>query len=226
MRSRFIHALAQIQYNTLRDFSEDMEQSIKEQAKGYSDHMNELAKEYSDEHDLDIFWDYNSDRFKQLYQDYPNTLRTSLLISCITHLEKATLNIYNDLQENYDNIFVSLKSNRQLKGSLIEKAVQSLSLHLSLEDICKSKPWKNIIFYIQLRNRIIHDAGVVHPKHYEELFRKIKNEEISETKIVVLNEYHEIIMLENSSNKIIEDCEFFVKNLSAKIIEFNKLQQF
>lgn len=44
MRFRFVHALAQIQYNTLRDFSEDMEQSIKEQAKEYSDHMNELAK--------------------------------------------------------------------------------------------------------------------------------------------------------------------------------------
>lgn len=66
---------------------------------------------------------------------------------------------------------------------------------------------------------------MVHPKHYEELSRELKKEESSETKIVVLNEYHEIIMLENSSKKIIEDCEFLVKNLTLKIIEFNKLQQ-
>lgn len=106
-----------------------------------------LQKKYTNEQDLDIFWDYSSDRFKQLYQDYPNTLRTSMLISCITHLEKAMLNIYKDLQENYSNLFVSLKSNRQLKGSLIEKAIQSISLHLSLEDLYNSKQLENIMYY-------------------------------------------------------------------------------
>ncbi|QNR65446.1 hypothetical protein IAQ67_16255 [Paenibacillus peoriae] len=223
MRSRFILALAQIQYHTLRDFSDDMEQIIKEKAAKHTIEMNELAKEYTNEQDLDIFWDYNSDRFRQLYQDYPNTLRTSLLISCITHLEKAVTDIFNDLQANHGEIFASPKSNRQLKGSLIEKEIQSMSQHLFLEDVCSSDQWGRIVYYILLRNRVIHSAGLVHPKDYEDLFNKIKSEENSENKIVVLNEYHEIIMLENSSKQIIGDCEFFINNLTAKVIEFNKL---
>jgi hypothetical protein len=117
----FLHALAEIQFGTLRDYSELMEKSIKEKSEEHVQELNALADKYPEDMKQE-FWDYNIDGLHQFYNDYPNLLRSSILVSCITNVEKTFIRLLSDLRENSDPKPVSI-NNKNLEGSDIEKVV-------------------------------------------------------------------------------------------------------
>ncbi|OMD20337.1 hypothetical protein [Paenibacillus odorifer] len=197
-----VYLLARIQLDTLRDYSEDMEESIKTKAVSNSQELQELAKDYYD-HELDQFWDNSSDRIQQLYTDYPNLLRSSILTSCITCLEKTFIQIHTNLQnDTFTSKPVSL-SNKKLSGSVIEKVVQSVNEIYPLTRTLNLKEWNDLILNIKIRNRVIHDNGQVHPAKYKKLFQNIKQIELDNSKTVALSPYHELLFLENFSKSVI-----------------------
>ena len=94
----FLRALAEIQFINLKDFSDDMEQLIKETSDRHIQHLEDLSKELTDEEEKDMFWEYNIDRVHQLRKDYPNILRSSLLVSYMSNMEKVLVGIHEDLK--------------------------------------------------------------------------------------------------------------------------------
>ncbi|RXZ77971.1 hypothetical protein EBB07_28340 [Paenibacillaceae bacterium] len=215
LKNRVLYQLAIMQFHSLKSYSEEMEDSIKSSAAKYREHLNEEAKSI-DSFD-DQFWEYGSDRLKELHIDYPNHLRSSLLITCITIVEKTLTNIHYDIKNETDINIVGLNS-KKLKGSTINKVVTSIhSDEISLHELISSEEWKNLKFYIDIRNRVVHDAGLVHPKKHEELFGRIKQIESQGSGIVGLNTYHEITFSDKFSEKVISDCQTVLEQFTTVI---------
>ncbi|MGG4481219.1 hypothetical protein [Paenibacillus illinoisensis] len=211
----FLHALAEIQFSTLRDYSELMETSIKEKSEEHVQELNALADKYPEDMKQE-FWDYNIDGLHQFYNDYPNLLRSSILVSCITNVEKTFIRLLSDLRENSDLKPVSI-NNKKLEGSDIEKVVQSIGEIIDLSTTTNSDAWKDLILNIKIRNRVIHSNGVIHPKKYESLFTQIKEYELRNQKFVALNQHHEIIFLEGYSEQIIAISKNVVDGIIVSI---------
>lgn len=223
LKHRILYSLSLFQFETLKEFSEDMEHSIIETRSNHIQHLNELAKQY-EEHELDTFWEYNYDRVQELSNDYPNLLRSSLLISCITNLEKTFTDIHNDLRVETNLHPVSL-SNKRLEGSTIEKVLQSIHEVLPMDIIYDNDSWKNVVLYIKIRNRVIHSAGKIHPVEHEGLFNTVKDLQNKGGKFIALNEYHELIFLDHFSKNVIENSQILLKLFIKQIDDYIKSQK-
>lgn len=218
----FLHTLAEFQFGTLREYSELMEESIKEKSEEHVQELNALADKYPDDIKQE-FWDFNIDGLHQFYNDYPNLLRSSILVSCITNVEKTFIRLLSDLRENSDPKPVSI-NNGKLEGSDIEKVVQSIGEIIDLSSTTDSKAWEDLKFNIKIRNRVIHSNGVVHPIKHESLFAKIKEFEKRKENYIALNQHHEVIFLEGYSKQIIATSKNIVDNVIVTIQQHEKLK--
>lgn len=220
LKNRLLYSLAQIQFDTLSAFSEEMEQNIESNRINYFDYLTEGSKNI-ETYDLDLYWEYNSDRINELSVDYPNLLRSSLLISCVSNLEKTLMNVYDDIKSEAIPNLISL-NNKSLRGSTIEKVLLSIHDRIQLSNLLDSDEWNRLKLYIQIRNRVVHGNGTVHPVKYKELFDSIKMQESNENRIVGLNDYHELVFLDHFSKNMISDSRFVLRLLISTITEYFK----
>lgn len=167
----------------------------------YMQQLNDISRKYSPEAQ-EQFWDNNSGRAMELYTEYPNLLRSSILTSSITNLEKTFLKIHRAITEN-SNLKITGYKNKRFKNSTIENIIQSIDEVIPMKPLYEISAWEDLIFYIKIRNRVIHDNGSIHPVHHKELHYKIKDIGKSDLRTVTLNPYHELIFLENFSQAII-----------------------
>ncbi|MEK3827167.1 hypothetical protein [Paenibacillus sp. FSL K6-1558] len=218
IRTKLFYRLFMFQFDLFEEYSNDMENLIKEQSTSQLERMQKLAEKYSLE-EQEGFWEYNMDRVKQLTVDYPNLLRSSILTSVITELEDTILKIHKDLQDNSNLEFVAI-GNKQLSGSTIERALQSVNQVIPLSELYESSNWKDLQLLFAIRNRVVHSRGVVHPVDYSELFDKLKYFEKIDARTFRLDTYHQLLFLEKSSDFIINACKYLLDSVVKTISDF------
>lgn len=216
VHNRFIRIFAEIQFINLRDFSDDMERLLKETSDEHIQHLEELSNELIDDEERDRFWDFHIDRVHQLRDDYPSIHRSSMLVSCMSNMEKVLVNVHDNLITRD----IGLRDLRHFgRKSTYRKVLESIHEVISLDEISSMPEWDQLLFYYELRNRIVHDVGKVPPRKHPELFEKINNYEL-----VSLNRYDELVFEEGFVNKVNFDCIKIMKKL-FEIIDIYFKQQ-
>ncbi|SEM74704.1 hypothetical protein [Paenibacillus sp. OK076] len=223
VRAKLFYRLFIFQFDLFQEYSIDMENLIRAQSTSQLERMQKLAEEYSLE-EQDEFWEYNMDRVNQLTVDYPNLLRSSILTSVITELEDTIVKIHKDLQDNSNLEIVSI-GNKQLSGSTIERALQSIHQVIPLSELYESSNWKDLQLLLAIRNRVVHSRGVVHPVDYKELFDKLKYFEKIDTRTFRLDTYHQLLFLENSSDFIINTCKLLLDSVVKIILVYTEAKR-
>ncbi|PYY28191.1 hypothetical protein [Paenibacillus illinoisensis] len=214
----FLYALAEIQFINLRDFSDDMEKLIKESTEVQIQHLEELSQALRSNQDKEEFWEYNLDRVHQLKDDYPNILRSSLLVSCMSNMEKVLVGIYEDLKLRDLNL-KSLRNKSFSNESTIRKVFLAIGEAIHLHNVYNMPEWDRLLFYNELRNRVVHDTGKVYPEDYPDLSEKIKNSEL-----VSLSNHYDLVFVEDFAKQVNFDCTAILKRLLEEINNYFKNQ--
>ncbi|MWV44865.1 hypothetical protein GRF59_14685 [Paenibacillus sp. HJL G12] len=215
---RIIHSNSVVQFEMLNDYAEEMEELIKSKSTKYLERLKELSNKYSED-EQDDFWYYNRERLTQFHVDYPNLLRSSILISAISELENVLKKIKQELI-NYSILDPEdfTKKNKEEKGSSIEKTLKIFCDKLSIGLISELDSWNEVRFLIDIRNRVTHSVGQVHPIEQERLYNLLSLMEESDDRTIRLSPYHELIFLENSSTFIINSCLKLLKSITESVL--------
>ncbi|MCY9592362.1 hypothetical protein PC41400_14925 [Paenibacillus chitinolyticus] len=206
----FIYALSDIHFHTLSNFSSDIEHSIKTSSAEYIAHLEAISENYKDDN-LEMFWEYNIDQVNDLRYEYPTLLRSSVLISCYSNLEKTMVNFHEDLKLK-TGLSLNYNNRRFSRRSTIEKVLESLQESIPLPNSSGSIEWTNILFYKSLRNKVVHDLGKINKRKDRALLNQIE-----QSSFVSVNEINTITFNEHFSEKVITDCRNFIDLLYTDI---------
>ncbi|MGV2887182.1 hypothetical protein [Paenibacillus taichungensis] len=215
---RALQTNANFQFDLLKIYSKDMEESIKSQATLFANRVTELAAKYEGE-DQTMVWDENRERYFQLHSTYPNLLRSSILSSALTELEMVIGKIRKELIENTDLNIVSI-NNKQLEGAAIQKTIQSIFNAISINPRLKLKCWRQLQFIIEVRNRVIHSGGQIHPVDYKDLYITIMAIEDMNDRHIGLSYYHEVELLENFPTFVLDVCNSILNQTVEELFKY------
>ncbi|OMD76831.1 hypothetical protein [Paenibacillus odorifer] len=210
----FISALSNITFYNLRDFSDDMELHITESSKKHKEAFKLQAKEITDEYDLEEFWEYGADRIQQLENDYPNILRSTLIVACITNVEKTLLELYEDLTTRLN---VPLDDFNKKNKSKIEKISKTIHAVIPLHDLFNSLEWKNLKSYIIIRNQIVHKGGKVQSTDSI-------HEVIDSSDIFSIDEFNNLTYTKDCANLVNYTCSIVLKKIFKEVHQYIKLR--
>ncbi|WP_339193864.1 hypothetical protein MKY95_19045 [Paenibacillus sp. FSL P4-0176] len=217
---RALQTNANFQFELLKIYSRDMEESIKSQATLFANRVKELAAKYEGE-DQTMVWDENRERYFQLHNIYPNLLRSSILSSALTELEMVIGKIRKELRENTELNIVSIH-NKKLKGAEIQKALQSIFNGISINPQLNLKCWKQLQFIIEVRNRVIHSGGQVHPVEYKDLYVMIMGIEDMDDRHIGLSHYHEVEFLEEFPAFVLDVCNSILNQTVEELFKYQE----
>jgi len=191
-----------------------MEHHITESTKKHKEVFELQAKEITDEYDLEEFWEYGVDRIQQLENDYPNILRSTLIVACITNVEKTLLELYEDLTTRLN---VPLNDFNEKNKSKIEKISKTIHATIPLHDLFNSQEWKNLKFYIRIRNQIVHKGGKV-------LSTDSICEAIDSSDIFSIDDFNNLTYTKNCANQVNYTCTIVLKLIFKEVHQYIKFR--
>ncbi|WP_162630258.1 hypothetical protein [Brevibacillus brevis] len=209
----FLYALARIRFDILDNFANDVEEAISGQRDSYIKYLEEEASKLSEE-DKDVFWDYNIDRVDELRTEYPNTLRSSVLISCYSNLEKTLVDLHKSIRKS-SIVPIRKLEDDSLSGSTIERVATCIKEDLGITVPFNIDSWSRIIVYKEIRNKVVHELGRISSS--SPLVTKIET-----LPHVHINNINEIVFENEFSRQVIYDMKTFVKSLFKEIQEFKE----
>lgn len=210
----FVQALSTTRFLNLGHFSDDVERHIKEASKKQKDNLELISQEITDQYEQEQFWENANDRVYQLDNEYPNILRSTLIIACITNVEKTLQDLYDDLilQKN-----IPLGKFNNKKGSKIEKIIATIHDKIPLNDLYCSSKWDDLIFFIQIRNHIVHEGGRV--SQSDKTYAQIKSSEL-----LSIDEYDYLVYKENIANIVNYTCNIVLKLIFKDIYQYLRVK--
>lgn len=232
------------QMSMLSSFSEDIENSIKTQFNKYELEKEQRMRELLDmKQRMDIAQvitridlptpdlagiTHSYLMFKEeqkriyLLTDYPNTFRYSLLVSCITQLESILILVHDALKDKwFPNMSYEDQKNNKRKKSKIQRIISSINKEIDLSQVTKTMFWGNAVLYNSIRNTVVHESGSISAG---KLYERIKEDKLRKTHFVYIGS-SKVILTEEFTQKVIQDCRSFIRILEDILMNHKLLSE-
>lgn len=191
--------------NHLRKYHTELEEMIEGKLTEFNEIIDNDVKDLSPE-DADTFYDFHSDEYWELKDEFPNTLRKSIFNLTFSYFEKQLKKICLDITPEGEGL--PKKTNN--KESIIEfyKIYIESKLNKKLDD--KKEIWKSIDQNRMIRNQLIHDYGelVDISNNISDIIHNNSNIQVKDDNIYLQKEFVE---------QFITDIEKFLKHTAAEI---------
>lgn len=141
----------EIDLDHLRKYAKLIEDLLKNKEEEFNSWIEEKASKLSKD-EKDEFYEFHSDDHWELSEVYPNILRGSLFVACISLAEHELISLckYLHKENKYD---LSLDD---IKGKGIYRAKIYLNKVVNIEN---SISWNDILIFQKIRNFIVHNRG-------------------------------------------------------------------
>ena len=149
--SNWILTGIEIDLNHLREYVRLIEDLLKDRQKEFNSWVEEKASRLSEEQ-KDEFYEFYSDDHWELSEVYPNILRGSLFVACVSLVEHELISLCKHLYR--ENKY------RLLWDDVVGKGIYKAKLYLNkVAGVGNNTPWENILVFQKIRNFIVHNRG-------------------------------------------------------------------
>ncbi|MDD2679943.1 MAG: hypothetical protein PHO03_04010 [Candidatus Omnitrophica bacterium] len=142
--------------NFLREYNNFLEDFLKNKVEKFKAWIDREADKLPEDEKVDFF-DYFSDEYLKLYEDFPNIARGSLFVAGMSMLEYQIIALCQHLQKT-NRYYIALND---IAGKGIFKAQLYLKKVAKLKFPDDTKYWNDILCYQIIRNAVVHNDSVI-----------------------------------------------------------------
>ncbi len=185
LERQFLLEFLRWKLDELEDYAETFEASLADEQKKLADDVRTKTAAMSDEEKTQLDGYYSFDVSK-LSETFPYLLRSGFLVSCYSMLENELMVLCAYVQTRH-HFSISPKD---LRGNGIVLCQDYLKKVAKVSFRDQSSSWREILFFNQIRNQIVHTGGVVavEEKKLREAIEKSTHMNLSSQNIIQLSE--------------------------------------
>lgn len=195
----------QLKLGQLKEYAKLSEDLLKDKQENFDSWAVEQASKLSEEQ-KEEFYDFYSDDHWELSEVYPNILRQSLFVACVSLIEHELISLCKHLyKEN--------KYCLQL-DDIVGKGIYKAKLYLNkVADLGKNTIWEDILVFQKIRNFIVHNSGKIDgSKNSQEVQRYI-----SSKSSITLDDFKQMQFSCTFCFEVIEAIEKFFDSLFKEL---------
>lgn len=155
--SSSLNLLFQFELDKLSDYLQRTEAFLEDEKVKFGDWMDAQAKRMSTE-DAEQFYEWHSDDWAAVYEDFPRTLRYSLIVALYSNLEQFVRRVADAARHRSGEL---LEPNDLAGSAILFKHQTYLKKVIKINFPDQTPAWQHIVAMNKIRNAIVHEQGLI-----------------------------------------------------------------